>query len=106
MLGMLCHLLGLFTGFLGPLILWIIKKDTSPFVDHHGRESLNFQLTLLLVMICLVSAMAVLMLILVGILLFPVIMVVAVLALVAEILAAVAANNGDWHRYPFCIRFF
>jgi uncharacterized Tic20 family protein len=37
-LGMLCHLLGFFTSFVGPLILWLIKKDTMPYVDYHGRS--------------------------------------------------------------------
>lgn len=104
-LAMLCHLLGLLTGFLGPLVLWLVKKDSSPFVDHHGRESLNFQLTLMLVMFALGIAMFILMFIVIGFLLMPVIAVIGILALVAEILAAVAAQNGEWYRYPCCIRF-
>src|ERR1043165_9293283 len=44
-MGMLCHLLGIFTWFLGPLIIWLIKKDQHPFVDDQGKESLNFQIT-------------------------------------------------------------
>lgn len=104
-LGMLCHLLGILTGFLGPLILWLVKRDHSPFIAHHGREALNFQLTLLLAMLCLGSATFVLMFVLVGILLVPLLLVVPVLALIAEILAAVAAQKGEWHRYPCCIRF-
>jgi uncharacterized protein len=104
-LGMLCHLLGILTGFLGPLILWLVKRDRSPFIGHHGREALNFQLTLMLAMLCLASATFVLMFVLVGILLVPVLLLVPLLALIAEILAAVAAQKGEWHRYPCCIRF-
>jgi uncharacterized Tic20 family protein len=103
-MAMLCHLLGILTGFLGPLILWIVKKDSSPFIDHHGREALNFQFTVLLAMFLLVSTMIVLMFILVGFLLFPVIILVSIEALVLEIIACVAASNGEWHRYPFCLR--
>src|SRR5687767_6174019 len=44
----LAHVLGIFTSFVGPLIIWMIKKDTSPFVDDQGKEALNFQLTLLI----------------------------------------------------------
>jgi uncharacterized Tic20 family protein len=50
MWGMLCHLSALsayvtgFGGILGPLIVWLIKKDTMPFVDDQGKESLNFQI--------------------------------------------------------------
>lgn len=103
-LGMLCHLLGILTGFLGPLIVWLVKKDSSAFVDHHGREALNFQLTLLLAMVCLGSATFVLMFVVVGIVLVPLLFIVPILALVLEIIAAVAAQNGGWYRYPLCIR--
>lgn len=103
-MAMLCHLLGMFTGFLGPLIVWLVKKDQSPFVDHHGRESLNFQLTILLAMLALGSVTFVLMLVLVGFLLVPVLAAIPIIALIFEIIAAIAAQRGEWHRYPFCIR--
>lgn len=103
-LAALCHVLGIFTGFLGPLVIWLVKKDSSPFLDHHGREALNFQLTMLLVLMSLGAVTFVLMFIFVGIFLIPVIIVLQILAIVAEIMAAVAAANGEWHRYPFCIR--
>ena len=103
-LAMLCHLLVIFTGFIGPLILWLVKKDSSAFVGHHGREALNFQITLMLVMLGLGSVTVVLMFVVVGILLVPVLFIVPILALVAEIIAAVAAQKGEWHRYPCCIR--
>src|SRR5258708_33068778 len=45
-MAMLCHLLGIVTWFLGSLIVWLIKKDQSKFVDEQGKEALNFQLTL------------------------------------------------------------
>src|SRR4051794_33293223 len=47
-MGMLCHLLGIFTSFLGPLIIWLMKKDQSPWVDDQGKESLNFQIVALI----------------------------------------------------------
>jgi uncharacterized protein len=103
-MAMLCHLLGIFTGFLGPLVIWLVKKDHSAFVDHHGRESLNFQLTLLLIMLGLFGLTMVLMFVLIGFLLIPVLAIVPIIALVFEVLAAVAAQRGEWHRYPFNIR--
>lgn len=103
-LGMLCHLLAIFTGFLGPLILWLVKKDSSTFLDHHGREALNFQITVFLVMLGLGSVTFVLLFVFVGFFLIPVMMVMQVLAIVAEVMAAVAAQRGEWHRYPFCLR--
>lgn len=105
-MAMLCHLLSILTGFLGPLILWLVKKETSPFVDHHGREALNFQITVFLAMFLLTSMMVVLMFVVIGFFLFPLVIVVGILALVAEIMACAAANRGEWHRYPWCIRIF
>ena len=46
-MALLCHLLAIFTGFLGPLILWLLKKDDDSFIDEHGKEALNFQIALL-----------------------------------------------------------
>lgn len=109
-LGMLCHLLGIIAGyttglgFLGPLILWLVKKDSSAFIGHHGKEALNFQLTVMLAIFCLGAAAFVLLFIGIGILLIPVIFIVGILALIAEILACLAASRGEWHRYPCSIR--
>src|SRR3954469_22476272 len=47
-MAMLAHLLGIVLGFIGPLIIWLIKKDQSPFVDDQGKESLNFQIMLII----------------------------------------------------------
>lgn len=105
-MAMLCHLLSILTWFVGPLVIWLVKKDSSRFVDHHGREALNFQLTVFLASICLGALAMVLIFFFVGILLIPVIMAISVLALVAEIMACLAANRGEWHRYPWTIRFF
>ncbi len=103
-MAMLCHLLGIFTGFLGPMVLWLVRKDQSSFVDHHGRESLNFQITLTLVMLGLGGLTFFLIFLIVGLLLVPVLIAIPFVGLVLEILAAVAAQRGDWHRYPFNIR--
>lgn len=103
-MAMLCHLLAILTGFIGPLVIWLVKKDTSPFVDHHGREALNFQITVFIVMMALSFITFILMFVFIGIILIPVLLVVAILSFVAVILACVAANKGEWHRYPFCLR--
>lgn len=110
-MAMLCHLLGIITsltlglGFLGPLILWLVKKDQSPFIDHHGKEALNFQLTTMLVITLTSICAFILAFIFIGFLLIPVIFIIAILALIAEIMACLAAQRGEWHRYPACIRF-
>lgn len=97
-MGMLCHLLGIFTGFLGALIIWLIKKDDSPFVDDQGKEALNFQITVMIAYI----ASSFLMIIFIGILLLP---VIGLLNLILCIMGAVKANQGVAYRYPLNIRF-
>ncbi len=94
---MLAQLLGILTGFLAPLVIYLVARDDQPFVKHHAAESLNFQLTLLIGYI----VSAVLMLVLVGILTF---FVVAIGGLVLSIMATVAANRGEWYRYPINLR--
>lgn len=96
-MALLCHLLGLFTSFVGPLILWLIKKDESKFVDDQGKEALNFQITVLIAsaigglttMICI------------G---FLILAAVWIADIVLCILAAVDANKGKAYRYPATIR--
>lgn len=107
-MGMLVHLLGLLTGIIGVLILWLVKKNESRFVDHHGKEALNFQLTLLVYMICFMALAFILAVVTMGLgmfVVFPLIFVISIGALVLEILACMAANRGEWHRYPMTIRF-
>jgi uncharacterized Tic20 family protein len=102
--GMLCHLIALagfvfpFGHILGPVVIWMIKKDESPFVNDQGKESLNFQISVTIYgIVCGVLA-----LVAVGILLALALMVFDI---VMVILAAVRANKGESHRYPLCIRF-
>lgn len=96
-MAMLCHLLGIFTGFLGPLIIWLVKKDTSTFVDAHGKQSLNFQLSLLIYsFVCAFFA-----LFCIGIFLM---MGLIIAAVVFEITACVQASRGNLYEYPLSIR--
>jgi len=96
-MGMLAHLLS-FVGIVGPLVIWLIKKDESTFVDHHGKESLNFQITLIIGM--LVGAVT--SFFIVGVFLIFGLMIYF---FVCTILAAMAAYRGEMYKYPFCIRF-
>jgi uncharacterized Tic20 family protein len=101
--GMLCHLsalTGLITliGFiLGPLVVWLLKKDELPFVDDQGKEALNFQITMAL-LFCVCWA---LMFVLIGLLLMP---ILALVNIVLVIIASLKANNGERYRYPFALR--
>ncbi len=97
-MGMLCHLLGIFAGFLGPLIIWLIKKEESRFVNDQGKEALNFQITVLIAFFCAGVTMC----IGVGLVLVP---AVGIANLVFCILAAIESNKGVRYRYPLNIRF-
>ncbi len=103
-LAMFCHLsafLGLFiplAHIIAPLIIWLIKKDEMPFVDRHGKESLNFQISMTIYYI--VSFF--LMFILVGWLVFVGLMI---FELVVIIIAAVKASKGEEWQYPLRIPF-
>ena len=97
----LSALLGLITGvgfILGPLVLWLIKKDQMPQVNEAGKEAVNFQLTMLIAF--LVSW--VLVFLLIGFLLIP---LVVLFDVVMSIIAAAQTSNGTRYRYPLTIRF-
>ena len=102
--AMFCHLGALagyiipFGNIIAPLVIWLIKKDESPFVDDQGKESLNFQISITIY--ALVAL--VLTLIIIG---FFLLLAVGIFALVMVIVAAVKANDGEKYRYPLCIRF-
>ena len=102
--AMLCHLLALsgvcvpFGHVLGPLIIWVLKREEDPFIDDQGKEALNFQLTMTIV----IFAVIILMFVVIGFFLLP---VLALFEIVLIIMASVAANEGRAYRYPLAIRF-
>lgn len=110
----LCHLsslVGIFFGFfsipfiniLGPLIIWLAKKNESLGVDAHGKEALNFQISYTLYGIVGVVGLFVT---IIGILLIPFFTAgLLVLMIVLTLIAAVKASNGQLYRYPLTIRF-
>ena len=95
--GMLAHLLGVFTGFLGPLIIWLIKKEESPFVDDQGKEALNFQIWMTIGYI----VSSILISFLIGCITYPILLV---MSLVFGIMGTMKANEGTAYRYPVNIR--
>lgn len=108
-MAMLAHLLGIPTGFLGPLIIWLVKKDQSAFVEVAGREALNFHLTLFLISVVLFPALLILSIIpLLGCLVLPLfflaVMAFGIGSLVIQIIAAIKANEGQAYRYPVNFR--
>jgi len=87
-----------FGNIIGPLVLWAIKKDETPSVNEHGKESVNFQISMTIYTI--VAALSTF--ILIGFVLLP---AVIVLNIVLVIIAGVKAANGEFYRYPLTIRF-
>ena len=102
---MLCHvsaLIGFFVPWAGhivaPLIVWLVKRGDSAEIDAHGRESLNFQLSMLVYSI----VSGILCLVLIG---FVLLAILHVLNVVFVIIASLRASEGKFYRYPFTIRF-
>ena len=104
-MGMLCHLLALsglvgipFGTVLGPLVIWLIKKNEMPFVNDQGKEALNFHISVIILAIILspticLAGLGLILLIAVGI-----------TALVFTIIATVKASSGAYYRYPYSMR--
>jgi uncharacterized Tic20 family protein len=107
MIAHLSALAGLFIGFnfLGPLLVYLIKKDDDPFIEDQAKEALNFNLSVFLYLVVLGIATFVLTLVLIGLLLIPVIGAGVIAWVVFVIVAAVKANGGEAYRYPLTIRF-
>lgn len=101
--GMLCHLsifIGHFIPFgniIAPLVIWQMKKNESDFVAYHGKEALNFQISLVIYF----AVSLILALVGIGFLLF---IAFWVFGLVMVVIAALKANDGVYYRYPFTIR--
>lgn len=102
--GMGCHLAALvgFVGIpfghvLGPLVVWLIKKDEHPSINEQGKEALNFQISMTIY--AFVSFL--LIFIGIGILLLA---MLAIADLVLIIIASVRVSNGEPFRYPAAIR--
>ncbi len=83
---------------LGPLIIWLAKRDDAPEIDAHGKEALNFQISMLIYNI----VAAVFCIVLVG---FAFLAILWVLNAIFVIIAAINASDGKFYRYPMTIRF-
>ncbi len=89
--------------FIGPLVIWLMKKDTMPFVDDQAKEALNFAITVSIA--CLVLLVLTLVTLGIGALLtVPLFAVIGIGALVLVIIAAMKAKEGIAYRYPFALR--
>jgi len=83
------------------LVMWLIKREKSPYVDDHGREAVNFQISLVLYAVIIIPIVGLLTCGVGWVLYVP----LYIVGLVGMILAAIAANRGEYFRYPATIRF-
>ncbi|WP_218220576.1 DUF4870 domain-containing protein [Nesterenkonia sp. Act20] len=96
--GVAMHLGGVFLSWLVPLVLWLVFRERSRMLDDHGKEALNFQITLFIGYVIGTATTV----ILIGFVILPIIWL---LSWVFSILAAVAAYQRRPYRYPLTIRF-
>jgi uncharacterized Tic20 family protein len=94
---MLMFILAIVTAFIGPLIIWLMKKDQSKFIDDQGKEILNYQITF---WIAYIACMVLYFLIVPVFIAFA----LAIASLVFHILGAIKSSKGIAYRYPFAIR--
>jgi uncharacterized Tic20 family protein len=100
---MLAHLAGFlfficpFGNVIGPLIVWLVKRDQSEFIADQGKEALNFNISVLLAALVCGALVFILIGILLGVALF-------IFWLAMTIVAAIKANEGARYRYPFTLR--
>jgi uncharacterized Tic20 family protein len=107
--AMLAHLSGFlgylvvipFASIIGPLVVWLLKKDASTFVDEHGKESINFQITM---SIFYAITWVLLFSIIFTLIAIPLFGLLGVWIVVLVIVAAIKAVNGEDFRYPLTIR--
>jgi len=89
--------------FLGPLIIWLVKRETMPFVDDQAKEALNFNITMAIIAVVLLL-ITVLTLGIGIILAVPAGIIIGIAWLVLVIMATIKSNEGERYRYPFCLR--
>jgi uncharacterized Tic20 family protein len=105
MWAMWCHLSALsglvlqipLANVIVPLVIWSMKKNEDPFIDEQGRESINFQISLLIYGI----VSAVLILVVIGIFML---IALYLFGIICVIIASIRANSGEPYRYPLTIR--
>ncbi|MCW3112496.1 MAG: putative transrane protein, partial [Segetibacter sp.] len=93
-LAVLSHILTFVAPIVAPLIIYLLKKDESKYIAHHAKESLNFQITLMIIIVGLFLSV-------VGILF---IWIPGIVAFVLVIIATIRASEGTLYKYPFTLR--
>jgi uncharacterized Tic20 family protein len=89
--------------FIGPLVIWLVKKDSMPFVEDQAKEALNFNITVSAIFLIL-WILTVITLFIGSLLTFPLMFIIGIAALVLIVIAAMKATEGVAYRYPFTLR--
>lgn len=101
-MGMLAHLLAIFSGFIGPLILYLVTKDKGKFSNENAKNALNFTISMA---IYTISAVLLSFTIILMVITIPALIGLNIFALVVEIIAAIKAYEGVTYKYPLAIPF-
>lgn len=112
MWSMLCHLAAL-AGLVvpsvgtvvGPLVVWLIKRNDHPAIDANGKESLNFQISMFIYIWALGLTGLATTFLLIGFGILALAFVAGIVGLVYSVIASIKVSNGESFRYPFTIRF-
>jgi hypothetical protein len=102
--ALICHLSGLsgyvvpFGNLIAPIVIWSMKKEEMPMVDEHGKEVINFQIS----MTIWIAISIIFVFLLIGI---PILIALALMHLIFVIIGAVKADSGELYNYPLTIRF-
>lgn len=96
-MGMLIYLLSFFTTIIGPLIIWLLKKDESEFINYHGKEYFNFFISYTIY--GLISGF--LAVILIGLVMIP---ILGLMYLIFTLIALFKAYQGEYYRIPLIFR--
>ncbi|MBI1344892.1 DUF4870 domain-containing protein [bacterium] len=104
--AMLCHLASFVTfipfgNIVAPLVIWMMKRDSSPLVADQGKEALNFQITMVIGYAVAIVLFFTVVLIPVSILML---VVLPIWHLVLTIIAAIKCYDGQLYRYPLTLR--
>lgn len=101
--GLVTGWIGGWGWFLGPLIIWLMKKDSMPFVNDQAKEALNFNITVAIIFVIL-TILGIVTLGVGFLIALPLMIIIGIAALVFIIMAAIKANEGVAYRYPFALR--
>lgn len=96
-LALVSHIGTMVGGFIVPLVIWLTQKDKSAYVAHHGKESLNFQITMFII----IMVSVILMFVVIGVFLA---IAAGIFQLVVTVIATIKASEGEAYQYPINFR--